>query len=100
MLFDVLVRNFVEYQCIPVSLGLGHSSVADKSAAVAYAAFIEAGDGLNTWCDSVLSVTTDMGVEMGMSSFNCATAESLLPKWLQASQMQHIDDDSLHAAGL
>ena len=95
-LFELLARNYMEYQCIPVGLALGHSSVVDKSSALAYAAFVEAGaDGMENFMDSVLSVTTDMGVEMGMSSLNVASVGSLLPKWLQASQMMQEDDAGL-----
>ena len=79
---------------VPVALGMGRSSLEDKTAALIYSIWLEAGVGkLQAFLlDSVVSVTIDMGVESQISEFNAINAEALLPTWVRAAVI--VPDDS------
>ena len=92
-LFKVLKSSYIEYQCVPVNIALGFSSTQDKAAALAHAVFMECGwDSLDAWVNSTVSITTDMGTELGISSF-AGNVHQLLPRWLRASRLLGPDDD-------
>ena len=77
---------------VPVALGMGRSSLEDKTAALINSICLEAGVDKLQFFDSVISVTTDMGVESQISEFNAINAEALLPTWVRAAVI--VPDDS------
>ena len=93
-LFQQLAHSYKEYQCVPVSLALGLTSLPDKAAAVAFTCYMEAGAELKRFMASVVSVTTDMGTELGLTSFAGSSADCLLPAWLRRTMLQ-VDTDGV-----
>ena len=59
------------HHCLPMALGLGESDVANKMAALVLACWMDTGEvtKLKLLLASCVSCTTDMGTEVGLSSF-------------------------------
>ena len=66
----------------PVAMGLGHTDLASKAACLTYTLALESETPqvLHRLCHSIRAFCTDMGTEMGVTSFQ-GTPEALLPKW-------------------
>ena len=122
-LYAILADNFAEHQCVPVNLGkcslnllnvclahassyfyrllrggLGFTSVQDKCSACLYAIYMDTGwETFAPFTDSMVSTTTDMGTELSMSEFGVDPI-TLLPRWLQASRLEHDYDDAIAGA--
>ena len=87
--------NFVSRQIsahtfLPVALGLRSSGMANKVAALFHALFLETGSlqGIERFCESVVSVTTDMGVESGVCDFHALNVADFLPDWLLPPEVE------------
>jgi len=84
--FQKLQAGLSEHVFPPVALGLRQSDLAHKCAAFVHCVALEVsptrGD-LEEALGSVVSFTTDMGTELGMSGFRLGNLSGLLPEWLQ-----------------
>eukprot|EP00971_Amphidinium_carterae_P352764 6492726-Amphidinium_carterae.1 len=70
---------------IPVGLGSGETSLAHKASALVHAHMLECPDlvATETMLGSYYAYCTDMGVEMGLSSFCSQSLSACLPKYFQ-----------------
>ena len=77
----------------PVVLGLRCSSLEHKVGAFVHALTLEMGglQGLQQWLSELVSVTSDMGTELGMAEFNMLELAHILPPWMM---LQPIQDDA------
>ncbi|MFM7977884.1 MAG: hypothetical protein ACKPKO_01100, partial [Candidatus Fonsibacter sp.] len=88
-LFQVVAEAVQFRTCVPAALGLNKASLEDKAAALFYSLLLETGiERVQTFLDSVVSVTTDMGVESGISEFNALSVQSLLPEWVTSAAIE------------
>ena len=78
-LFRVLVDAIQSRTCVLAALGLNKANLEDKVSALFYSIWLETGsERIQTFLDSVVSVTRDLGVESGISEFNALIVQSLL----------------------
>ena len=71
-----------------MAFGQGRTDLESKAAALLYAWQWECGlDHLSEFLDSIVSITTDLGVESGLAEYETLDIEQLLPWWLLASRM-------------
>ena len=88
-LFRVLVDAIQSRTCVPAALGLNKANLEDKVSALFYSIWLETGsERIQTFLDSVVSVTTDLGVESGISEFNALSVQSLLPEWVTRAAIE------------
>ena len=88
-LFRVLVDVIQSRTCVPAALGLNKANLEDKVSALFYSIWLETGsERIQTFLDSVVSVTTDLGVESGISEFNALSVQSLLPEWVTRAAIE------------
>ena len=82
-LCKVLLNLVKVHVQIPTALALGHTDLPSKVDAMMHACSLEAGSVhvLQEMVNSFCSITTDMGTELGMAEFRCASVESLMPEW-------------------
>lgn len=67
----------------PMSLGLGRTSLVEKVMALLYAVFLEVSfNNLFGYLESCISITTDMGVELGIGDFMAGRLTSMLPPFV------------------
>ena len=84
-LLSVLRRGIVKFYCTPIALGRGHTSLADKASALVFCwAVLLGGDmpSLQRFLSSFVAMTSDMGVEMGLSDFRLLSVKKLLPAYM------------------
>ena len=84
-LLSVLRRGIVKFDCTPIALGRGHTSLADKASALVFCwAVLLGGDmpSLQRFLSSFVAMTSDMGVEMGLSDFRLLSVKKLLPAYM------------------
>lgn len=87
--FDILHNSLKDFQCVPVHLGLGRAATQDKLAALVYACYMATGwDHLSSFFDSVVSITTDMGTELGIADYQINGVTHVLPNWLTRAKLQ------------
>jgi hypothetical protein len=77
---------------VPAALGLGRATLVDKAAALAHAWFLETPSmaAMTTSTCNVVSFTTDMGTEMGLSAlpmFGSHADAQLLPQWMRVTAL-------------
>ena len=85
------VNRCVElYTFIPVTLGLRQSSLPHKVSAFLHALLMTSGSlkRCRKFCESVVSVTSDFGVEAGLTDFHSTDLSSLLPGWLVPQEVE------------
>ena len=81
---SVSIRTFA-----PVALGLGRTKLSDKITTLAYAIMLDVGvQNMQVFLDSVLSITTDMGTELGLADYECSSVQSVLPSFVVDSEMK------------
>ena len=78
---DLLSEHLRYHRPPPVVLASGRSTLVDKFCATMHALWLETGSArsLHTFCRSVASLTTDLGVEFGLSDVHPATLGVVLP---------------------
>ena len=117
-LYVVLKANATLITYPPVALGLGHTSLEDKVAALLWAIFLEISyPCLQDYCNSFVSITTDMGTEIGAADYQLRTIDEMLPPYVAATQLledgdgdgylsdasascQHVFSNALTVAGM
>ena len=68
-LFATLQQGVVPTHCVPVALGHGLGKLEHKVAALLYSWHWEVGlEHLGSFLDSIISMTTDMGTEVGAAN--------------------------------
>ena len=80
-----------------VSLGSGRTSLADKFRCILFSIVLESGGSaaaVQRWCSSIVTATSDMGVEVALSSVLACPLRRLFP-WLQFKS----DDDNVQKQG-
>ncbi len=77
--------SFRSYTQPPMVIASGYAGLVHKlSASIQGAALARPTlESLLGFCDSFVSMTTDMGTEMGMGDFRAAKLSDVLPPWLQ-----------------
>ena len=66
----------------PITLGSGRTSLSDKFCAVMHGLWLDTGSAVSlaSLCDSVCSITTDLGVEFGLTEVQPAPVKVVLPR--------------------
>ena len=102
---NTLHRNISMHVHPPAALGSGKTSLEDKSAAFVFGMFLES-DGQQDFknrLSSIVSLTTDLGTEHGISSFCAMSSTDLLPPWLRRSLVgigvQEDEEDGMEEDG-
>ena len=85
-----LAASITEHVQVPVALGSGRTTLEHKVAAFLHSTGVECGSlsALEAMCSSIVSFTTDLGTETGISEFQCVDCSTLLPTWLTAGALQ------------
>ena len=93
---DVIHENMTSSISPPVALGVGHTKLEDKAAALLYAVFLECGWAfLAFFLNAFASFTTDMGVELGLNDFSNLDFNQLLPRYVPSSSLdKHTKHDN------
>ena len=82
-LYDKLKRAVAEWTLPPMALGLGHTSLPDKVGLLVFAIFLEVSlEHMRSFLDGFISITTDMGTELGMGDYQDAKLVNLLPDFV------------------
>ena len=78
-----LCESVVVHVSIPAGLGLGHTNISSKVAASMYATSFECSNWseLEAMNHSFRAMRTDMGTELGLTSFAAENLHSALPEW-------------------
>ena len=78
---DRLRGMLVMHRLPPMTLGSGRTSLADKFAATMQSFWLESGtaESLSDYCASLVSTTTDLGTEFGLSDLQPIPVTSALP---------------------
>ena len=85
---------------LPVTFALGHTSLADKVAALMFVIAMEYGSlKMHPVCKQVVSTTTDFGVEWGVAEFSSVNLRHLMPKWLISTAMEPDTEQDGDAVG-
>ena len=84
------------HRCLPMALGSGATSLEHKCRCIARALFAEAQSLplLKGLLSGVVSVTTDMGVELGVGDAAGLAVEEVLPSWMHEPLSFDCDDNS------
>ena len=89
---DILLFALRRHDHIPVALGRGATKLADKVAALLHSWCFETENrqDLDDFLSSFHSFTTDMGTEMGVSSFRFHRVDiaDILPDWMHKAELQ------------
>ena len=97
-----LSRNLREYTYTPTALAAGFRGLVHKLAAFAHMLHIDVPSyvPLREVTDSIVSHTSDLGIEASMPDFRLASGdlESLLPDWNTRGELKH-EDWSANKAG-
>lgn len=89
---NILRRCLRHHTLTPAAIGLAEGNVAHKSAAVLHSLMLETDPGLLAdTLASVASMTTDLGVEVGIAGFK-AQPQELVPPWRQQWTQQLFTD--------
>ena len=73
---------------------MSRTKLSDKVSALLYAMLLEVGMQLmSAYLDSFISITTDIGTEVGVGDYEDADIYSLLPAWILSSQFEADGDD-------
>ena len=93
---DVIHENMTSSISPPVALGIGHTKLQDKAAALLYTFFLECGWAhLVFFLNAFASFTTDMGVELGLNDFSNLDFNQLLPRYVPSSSLdKHTKHDN------
>lgn len=97
--FQKLQAGLSEHVFPPVALGLRQSDLAHKCAAFVHCVALEVSPtraDLEEALRSVVSFTTDLGTELGMSGFRVDNLSGLLPEWLQQPFQMLVADGEAH----
>ena len=87
-MFDILKRALEVSTLPPLALGLGRTTLTDKICTLLFGVFLDHGfEYLEEFLDSIISITTDMGTELGMGDYQCEAATNLLPNYVLDSVM-------------
>eukprot|EP00971_Amphidinium_carterae_P349218 6490905-Amphidinium_carterae.1 len=78
-----------EYMFAPAALASGHRTVAHKVSALCHMFHFAVADErkLTDLTHTVLSHTSDMGVELSVPGFSCASPDTLLPPWVNREEL-------------
>ena len=81
---ELVTRQISCHTMIPVALGLRSSSLAHKVAALFHALLMETGslEGIREYCKHVVSITTDLGTEVGIGDMHAIDIADFIPDWL------------------
>jgi hypothetical protein len=80
---------------VPVGLGYKKVNVEDKAAALLHSTILETGlEHLGAHLASVVSITTDFGVESGLNDFSIVQISKLLPYWITSGAMESDTGDT------
>lgn len=76
--------SMTKHALCPVVLGSGRSGLDHKTSAFAYQLYLETLSAVRfrDMLGSIRSITTDLGVEIGIAEWRTETARSLLPPWV------------------
>ena len=100
-LFQVLHSSSALTTLPPVALGLGHTSLEDKVSALLAAMAMEVDlSYLTEYLSSFMSLTTDMGTEVGIGEYGAQSVERLLPPHILSSHLEAGGDAGFAAAHL
>ncbi len=77
----LLSKHLTWHRPPPVVLGSGRTSLVDKFCATVHALWLETGSGqaLSSFCRSVASITTDLGVEFSLPDVQPTAVKYILP---------------------
>ena len=101
-LSDLIAQSCSIHVLPPVGLGLQKTSLEDKVSAMAHQCFLETAniECLEHTLDTFCSFTTDMGTELGFTTFKTCDVSSLLPPWARQRLMRSdIDEDNPGSGG-
>ena len=78
----------------PVTLGKGSIKLADKASALLYSFALECStpNSLGSFMNSFFTFTTDLGTEVGVSTFESVDIASLMPCWMTRTQPRILMD--------
>lgn len=94
--FPALRTNIVEHVHPPAALGVGQRDLLGKAKAIVstWALQTKPSESLSKFADSIVSHTSDMGVEMSLPDLHISSVESLLPAWRDRRSFQADVDDA------
>eukprot|EP00959_Pyramimonas_sp_CCMP1952_P215683 4511592-Pyramimonas_sp.AAC.1 len=90
-----LFDNISYHTCLPTHLAVDHRDLPHKCAAATYVHSLEC----STRCDlirmqsSFVSMTTDLGTEVGMAQFYQQSLDSLLPDWMRDVMERDVESE-------
>ena len=85
-----VTQHITAHSFLPVAIGLRASALPNKVAALFHALFLETGsiDGIKRFCESLVSVTSDLGTESGLCDFHATDIADFVPAWLQPPNIE------------
>jgi len=84
-----IATAFTRHYFLPVALGLGATNLLHKVASLLHASYFESHglQGLRDVLQSVVSITTDLGTEVGVHTYKAHDIVKLLPAWMQTAPL-------------
>ena len=93
--------QFHEHVCVPMALGSGYTSIADKASALLHSHTLESPtiNSLSHVLGSYVSYTTDLGTEVGLPAFQVRSLRSMLPQWYLPEELDVEEDEPIDVNG-
>ena len=95
LLHEKLLRDeMLKHHFLPSAMGMGATTLTCKVAALLFVWFFECRGlaGLMQMLDSVVSVTTDLGTEAGITAYKAEDVQRLLPSWMLAEPLRDAEE--------